>query len=282
MIGVTLPNVDRWSDRVVVALGQNPGPFTGPGTNTYLVGTGEKRILIDTGEGHPKYPAVLKHALKQAGGKKIQEILLTHGHPDHMGGVASILEKFGAMRVSKLPMESIDEASGLSLSPLGAGSILRTEGATLRAIHAPGHAEDHLCFMLEEERAIFAGDNILGIGTTMIPREGGNLLSYLDSLERLLALRPSVIYPAHGPIIPDAQAKIREYLAHRQQREEQILSALSSGLLDIPNIVAHLYFDYPTSLHEAAEETVHAHLRKLELEERARRTHEGHWRLTDS
>jgi glyoxylase-like metal-dependent hydrolase (beta-lactamase superfamily II) len=281
MIGVTLPDVDRWSDRVVVALGQNPGPITGPGTNTYLVGTGKERILIDTGEGHPKYPAVLERALKKAGGQSIQEILLTHGHPDHMGGVASILEQYGTLRVSKLPVESIDDPYGLNLAPIAAGSILRTEGATLRAVHAPGHAEDHLCFMLEEEGALFSGDNILGVGTTMIPSDGGNLVSYMDSLERLLALRPSVIYPAHGPLIPDAQATIREYITHRHEREKQILSTLSGGPLDVPSIVARIYADYPTSLHEAAGETVQSHLRKLELEERVGRTYEGVWRLAD-
>jgi glyoxylase-like metal-dependent hydrolase (beta-lactamase superfamily II) len=268
MIGLEMPDVDRWSDRVVVALGQNPGPITGPGTNTYLVGTGKQQILIDTGEGRPEYLAGLQRALKLAGAKGIQEIILTHGHPDHIGGVVSVLEKYGPMRVSKLPMHNIEESFEFEISPISAGSIIRTEGVTLRAVYAPGHAEDHLCFTLEEEGALFSGDNILGVGSTMIPSEGGDLLTYLDSLERLLALKPSIIYPAHGPMVPKAKAKIREYIAHRLERETQILTALNIGPLDIPNIVALVYAEYPASLHAAAGESVLSHLKKLERERR--------------
>ena len=103
MMGLTLPNVASWSERVVVALGQNPGMFTGPGTNTYLVGTGPERILLDTGDGRPEYLPVLAQALEHAGDIRIQEIVLTHGHPDHIGGAPSIVENHGPLRVSKRP-----------------------------------------------------------------------------------------------------------------------------------------------------------------------------------
>jgi glyoxylase-like metal-dependent hydrolase (beta-lactamase superfamily II) len=270
MLDLQLPDVDRWSDRVVVALGQNPGVFTGPGTNTYLIGTGRRRILLDTGQGHENYLPVLDAALERAGCEGIEEIVLTHGHEDHIGGARSVIERYGAMRISKHPWAGIDERYGLEITTIGEGSVVRTEGATLRAIHAPGHAEDHLCFVLEEERALFSGDNVLGVGTTVIPGEGGDLRQYLNSLDRLLAQRPGAIYPAHGPLIRDGEAKIREYIAHRQMREEQILAALGAGPLAVSEIVARIYAGYPEALHWAAAESVGSHLRKLENEERVR------------
>jgi ribonuclease/clavin/mitogillin len=268
MIDLRLPDVDRWSDRVVVALGQNPGIFTGPGTNTYLIGTGKRRILLDTGQGREAYLPILDTALERAGCEGIQEIALTHGHEDHIGGARSVIERYGAMKVSKRPSAGFDDRHGLAISPIGEGSVLRTEGATLRAIHAPGHAEDHLCFVLEEEGSLFSGDNILGIGTTVIPGQGGDLRQYLDSLERLLAQEPGIIYPAHGPLIRDGEMKIREYIAHRQTRESQILAALGEGPLAIPEIVVRIYAEYPDALHQAAGESVGSHLRKLEDEGR--------------
>ena len=268
MMDLRLPDVDRWSDRVVVALGQNPGVFTGPGTNTYLIGTGKRRILLDTGQGRDAYLPILDAALEQAGCEGIQEVVLTHGHEDHIGGARSVIERYGALKVSKRPWSGIDEHHEVAITPIGEGSIVRTEGATLRAIHAPGHAEDHLCFILEEEGALFSGDNVLGIGTTLIPGQGGDLRQYLNSLDRLLAEKPGVIYPAHGPLIRDGEAKIREYIAHRQTREDQILAALREGPLAIAEIVARIYAGYPPSLHWAAGETVGSHLRKLECESR--------------
>jgi glyoxylase-like metal-dependent hydrolase (beta-lactamase superfamily II) len=272
MLGLELPDVDVWSERVVVALGQNPGVFTGPGTNTYLVGNGPQRILLDTGEGRPAYLPVLERACERAGISGLQEIVLTHGHPDHMGGVRSVLERFGPLRVSKLPWPGNDERYGVELTPIGDGSLLRTQGATLRAVHAPGHAQDHLCFVLEEEGALFSGDNVLGVGTTVIPERGGDLLDYLRSLELLLAQTPGAIYPAHGPRIADGAAKIREYIAHRHQREAQILDALAAGLSRIPEMVRRIYAAYPEALHAAAAMSVASHLRKLEREGRVRRT----------
>jgi len=269
MIGTTLPDIDVWSDRVTVALGQNPGLFTGPGTNTYLVGTGARRILLDTGSGVPAYPDVLARAIERAGCDGLQEIVLTHGHIDHLGGVAQLRERFGALRVSKL--SDPEDADGLGFAPLADGGVVRTEGATLRAVHTPGHATDHLCFVLEEEHSLFSGDNVLGIGTTVIPSHGGDLGAYMRSLERMLALAPRRIYPAHGPRIDDGAGKIRDYIAHRGERERQILAALGEGDAPIATIVERVYVDVPQALHAAAAHSVAAHLGKLEREGRAQR-----------
>ena len=118
MIGLEMPDFARWSDRVVVALGQNPGIFTGPGTNTYLVGTGRERILLDAGDGKPAYLPVLTQALEQAGGVSIQEIVVTHAHRDHMGGVASVLRRFGPLKVSKRPWPGADERFGVEIDAI--------------------------------------------------------------------------------------------------------------------------------------------------------------------
>jgi glyoxylase-like metal-dependent hydrolase (beta-lactamase superfamily II) len=269
MVGMKLPDIDVWSERVVVALGQNPGVFTGPGTNTYLIGTGPQRILLDTGEGRPEYLDVLERACERAGITGLQEIVLTHGHPDHIGGVRAVRERFGKLRVSKFPWPETDAAyADLELVLLDDGAVARTEGATLRGVLTPGHAPDHLCFVLEEEHALFSGDNVLGVGTTVIPNQSGDLGQYLDSLARLLALAPRRIYPAHGPVIEDGVAKLREYIAHRHDRERQILAALEGGPKGVMEIVKVVYAAYPEALHAAAAQSTTQHLRKLEREGR--------------
>jgi len=181
-----------------------------------------------------------------------------------------VLERFGARRVSKLPWPGNDERYGVEVEPLADGSVVESEGATLRAVHTPGHAPDHLAFWLDEERALFSGDNVLGLGTTVIPAQPGSLRLYLASLELLLALRPGAIYPAHGPRIADGVAKLREYLEHRREREAQVLAVLAEGPARIPEIVRRVYAAYPEALHAAAAQSVGAQLLKLAEEGRAR------------
>ncbi len=256
---------------MVVALGKNPGAFTGPGTNTYLVGTGRKRVLLDTGDGRDEYLPVLEQALDYAGCEGIQEIVLTHGHPDHIGGAAQVIDRFGSVPVKKRPWPGNDEHFPVEITAIDDDAVIRTDGATLRAVHTPGHAQDHLCFVLEEENALFSGDNVLGVGTTVIPIRGGSLVEYMDSLERLLTLKPGCIYPAHGPCIDDGMAKLREYIAHRRDRERQILAALRAGASQVMAIVKDVYAAYPELLHAAAAQSVSSHLLKLEAEGRVRR-----------
>jgi glyoxylase-like metal-dependent hydrolase (beta-lactamase superfamily II) len=275
MIGMRLPDVARWSDRVFVALGQNPNVFTGPGTNTYLVGTGPRRILIDTGSGKSEYLPVLERAIEESGCQEIQELVLTHGHPDHIGGARDIIERLGPLRVSKMAWPEVDANYDIELNLIGHGDVIRSEGATLRAVHTPGHAVDHLCFVLEEEGSLFSGDNVLGVGTTVIPANSGSLSDYMQSLRRMLELAPTTIYPAHGPLVSDGEAKIREYIAHREKRDVQILAAMDSGASRVPNIVKIVYAAYPESLHAAAGQSVCSHLQKLEAEGRVAREGDG-------
>jgi ribonuclease/clavin/mitogillin len=284
--GTKLPDIDQLSPCVAVALGQNPSMFTGPGTNTYLVGTGKKRLLLDTGSGHDEYMPVLEAAVAQVGCTEIEGIVLTHAHPDHIGGVHQVRAHFGNMPVYKLPwptdqgmrgpggdvspiaIENPDALAAGPMETLAEGDCVETEGATLRAIFTPGHAPDHLCFLLEEERNLFSGDNVLGVGTTVIPAESGDLGQYMNSLERVLDEAPNQIYPAHGPRIDHGVEKIREYLEHRLSRELQVLAALEAGDREAMDMVKRIYVGYPESLHSAAAQSVTSHLKKLEREGR--------------
>lgn len=290
--GSELPDVARLSALVSVALGQNPSMFTGPGTNTYLVGSGDKRLLLDTGSGFDSYMPFLEEAIASSGCKRIEGIVLTHAHPDHIGGVKQVRSHFGEdIPVYKMPWPA-DAGPGPSgpdaeanvthpddlaegrIELIADGDVVETEGARLRALFTPGHAPDHLCYVLEEEGSLFSGDNVLGIGTTVIPATTGSLADYMDSLERLRRESPSSIYPAHGPKIDPGTPKIDEYLAHRLEREQQVLAALEAGDRRVPDMVKRIYVGYPENLHAAAGQSVTSHLMKLERDARVRR-HEG-------
>ena len=284
MQGMTLPDTERWSPRVVVVRGLNPGPFTGPGTNTYLLGTGPERLLLDTGSGVRGYLDLLETALRETcGGARLGEILVTHTHPDHLGGAPGVLERFGERSVSKMPWLERDRHVAVETVPIGDGDSFDTDGVTLRAIHTPGHAQDHLCYYLEEERALFTGDVVLGAGTTVIPLDGGDMALYMDTLRRMLDLDLERIYPGHGPYISKPKEKIQEYIDHRLEREQQIVAAAANGATTVEQMVDLIYTDTPRYLYPAAGQSVLAHLRKLQVERRASRTTdaggEDHWAI---
>jgi len=279
MIGLRMPDHQRHTPRVATVLGHNPGPFTGPGTNTYLVGTGRSPILLDTGQGVPVYSEKLKSALgEHCADGEVSRIVLTHAHADHIGGVKQVRALFGDVEVLKKPWPGKDD-QGEPLTIIDDNSIVTGEGVTLRAVFTPGHAPDHLCYYLEEERALFTGDVVLGAGTTVISDESGNLVEYMNSLRRLLELDLRTIYPAHGPVINEPHRKIREYIAHRELRERQILGVLAGGPRAVDEIVREIYTDVPTHLHAAAAMSVRSHLKKLRAEGRVEENG-THWSAT--
>ena len=251
------------SERVRAVLGLNPTSSTGAGTNTYLVGRNAP-ILIDAGAGVPAYAEALSAGLAEWGLRRISRVLITHGHSDHVAGLGQVAALAPGIPVMRWAPPGAPPPDGAT--PIRDGDVIRGEGCTLTALHTPGHAADHLCFYLHEERALFSGDLIAGEGTVVIPLQGGDLGDYLRSLARLLALDLGRIYPGHGPVIADGPAKVREYLAHRRMRDDQILAALRAGIGDVAGIVARIYAEVPLELHRLARQSVLQHLRKLERE----------------
>jgi ribonuclease/clavin/mitogillin len=261
------PTTATPSDLVGRVLGLNPGMMTGPGTNTYLVGRRDP-ILIDTGAGVPDYVPLLERYLGERGFSQPSRVLLTHRHRDHLGGVDRLRERFRGLRVSK--MRHRDAGLPEPIEDLRDGEVVHGEGVTLVPVYTPGHASDHLCYYLVEERALFTGDVVLGGSTTVIPADDGDLLDYLASLRKLLDLDVRRIYPAHGPVIEDGPGRIREYIDHRMLRERQILEALADRVETIPDLVKRIYVDVAPALHPVAALSVESHLKKLARENRVR------------
>jgi glyoxylase-like metal-dependent hydrolase (beta-lactamase superfamily II) len=234
----------------------NPGMMTGPGTNTYLIGIDEI-VVVDPG------PDVESHldAIAGCGGDRLRWIVCTHTHPDHSPGVAGLKERTGA------EVLAFDARDGLEIDrPMADGEVIEATEFVLRAVHTPGHASNHLCFVLEQERMLFSGDHIMEGSTVVIAPPDGDMAAYLESLERLTTLRPRLrsIAPGHCHLIEKPAAMIDEYIKHRLERERQVLSVLErEGTTTIEPIVQELYAEVPEELHVMAGMSVWAHLRKL-------------------
>jgi len=248
----------------------NPGPMTGPGTNTYLVGIDEI-VVIDPGPDDPEH----LDAIAGCGGDRIRWIACTHTHLDHWPGVAGLKKRTGA------EVLAFDARDGLEIDrPLTDGDPIEATEFVLRAVHTPGHASNHLCFLLEQERMLFSGDHIMEGSTVVIRPPDGDMAAYLEQLERLKAWRPRLrsIAPGHGHLIEQPIAKIDEYLDHRHEREQQVLDCVGSGTTSVKKIVAALYPDLIEELVPMAEGTVWAHLLKLKAEGKVSgRSQGGRW-----
>ena len=242
-------------------------------TNCYLIG-GEEVVVIDPGSPYEdeqqKLDVVIEKLL--ADGRRVREILITHLHPDHIGGVMHLSERFGLpVAAHRLTAEAIANTVRVDrfiedndLIDLGGDP-----GWQLRALWSPGHARGHLSFYEERTGSLITGDCIVGMGTVVIAPPEGNMKDYLASLERFLALpRLTALFPAHGPVLANTRGKIEEYIKHRLEREALIVGALSDGPLTIPEIVTKVYTDVPEALHKLAGLSVQAHLEKLAIEGR--------------
>lgn len=235
----------------------NAGLMTGAGTNTYLVGIDEIAV-IDPG------PDDAGHldAIAGCGGDRIRWILCTHTHADHAPGAAGLKERTGA------EVLAFNSKDGLKVDHrIGDGFRISATEFRLTAHHTPGHASNHLCFLLEEERMLFSGDHIMQGSTVVIRPPDGDMAVYLDSLARIRQLRLRSIAPGHGHLIENPNEVIDYYLAHRLERERQVYDAVAAaGTTKVDAIVKRVYTDVPEELHPVARYTVHAHLLKLAAE----------------
>jgi glyoxylase-like metal-dependent hydrolase (beta-lactamase superfamily II) len=256
--------------------------MTGDGNWTYLL-AGRVNTLIDAGSGEPAHLAAIAAAL---GGAPLAQVLVTHAHVDHIGGAAALAARFPGVRFRKMPWPERDHKWPLPWDPIVAGELIEAGDSTLVAVHTPGHAPDHLCFWHEHSRVLYCGDLVQRGNTVWIPASlRGDLIDYLSSLQRVRALRPAQLLPAHGAPIDDADKLFQRYLNHRRHREEQVVDALRRGLSAPQAIAADIYEGLSESLMKLAQEGVVAHLVKLEREGRARRDGEGayaRWHIMDA
>jgi glyoxylase-like metal-dependent hydrolase (beta-lactamase superfamily II) len=246
------------SVRIERVLAPNAGPFTGPGTNTWLLESDGNLVVIDPG---PISDAHLDAILAAIGRRSVTSVLVTHTHSDH-APLANPLAR-------ELEVPAYGYAAGPEFDPdlrLTEGSNVTVGSIALEVIHTPGHSDDHLCFLTG--RILFTGDHIMGGSSVMVEDMG----SYLRSLERLQDLDLDRLYPGHGPEIEQPQEVISWYIAHRLQREQEILEAIAGGAVEVDSIVESVYRNVDRSLHPLAARSVAAHLRKLEEEGRIPRT----------
>ena len=228
----------------ILILAGNASEWTGPtGNNTWLI-PGREPALVDAGTGRPEHVEAVAAAL---GGAPLARVLVTHWHPDHVSGLPALRERWRKLVV-------VDAAG----PPVPAGD------GVLDIIPTPGHSPDHLCFHHREAGDVYCGDLARLGGTIVIPaRKGGDLRAYLASLQRIRDLGPKRLLPGHGPIVEDPRALIDGYIAHRLEREQQILRAMLDGARTVQEIVQRVYPALPQSLSEAAADSVRAHLAKL-------------------
>lgn len=265
-------------DRIRHYTANNPGIMTLQGTNQYVVGK-ENVLVIDVAlSADSNMDGIIEQA-EAMGAKKIEKILLTHIHSDHCGGALALRKRCGAKlgihrsRAGYLGGEDFQYDDN---DRIGFG------GGELRVLHTPGHESGHCCFYESGDQVLFSGDNILGYGTAVIHPPDGNMTDYLKSLERLLGFDISLILPGHGPLIGKPEAKIKEYIKHRMEREQQIVSALRGGHQTIGDITQLIYKDVSAALQRVAEFSVQAHLEKLMREGRVKSEGARYLLLTDN
>ena len=267
-----IPKVTKLSERVIRVLGCNPGPFTLQGTNTYLVGTGDNRVLIDTGErNNQEYINTLKDVLSSSQ-IKLSNIIITHWHPDHVGGLLSVLDLpnvHPGCKVFKFKNDKKDVINDqISYEYLrDEQSIEVDDKTTLRVLFTPGHTDDHAALLLDEEKSVFAGDCVLGEGSVIFE----DLSDYLKSLEIIASFNPVKIYPGHGPEVYNPKEKINDLIGRRMNRERQIMECIRSSDSQgttISEIVSIIFKDKPKELHPVAAFTITHHLQKLLKEQK--------------
>lgn len=266
--------------RRVVA--RNPSPFTHAGTGTYLVGRGRVAV-IDPGPMQDEHIDALLATLAQRG-EQVAHILVTHTHLDHSAGAPLLAARTGAKTYGfgphaqgrHQPEDVVEAGADWNFRPevtLVEGDTVEGDDYALTALHTPGHCSNHLCFALADGKTLFTGDHVMGWSTSVIAPPDGDMGDYLQSLQRLLDRDDAQYLPTHGPAITDPKPLVAAYLKHRQDREEQLIACLKSGIRTISEAVEVMYKDVPRYLHPAAARSVFAHV--LHLYERGKIRAEG-------
>lgn len=259
---------DRVTPLVRRVVARNPSPFTYHGTGTYIVGQGRVAV-IDPGPLDAEHLKALEQALE---GETVTHILVTHTHRDHSPAAAPLKEATGAPTFAFGPHGTppggpgVEEGGDHAFHPDEVtldGAVIEGDGWTVEAVHTPGHTSNHLCFALREEKALFSGDHVMGWSTTVVSQPDGDMADYMASLAKLLGRDEQVMIPTHGPPITDPARHVADLLAHREDRETQILACLGTGPMCIPQMVTIMYTDIPQHLHKAAGRSVHSHLIKM-------------------
>jgi glyoxylase-like metal-dependent hydrolase (beta-lactamase superfamily II)/8-oxo-dGTP pyrophosphatase MutT (NUDIX family) len=267
----------RLSDAVWRLTAPNPGPMTGPGTNSYLVGgapaPGEPAqwTVIDPGPDDPGHVQALQQAAAAAGGR-IVRILATHTHRDHSPAAAALAAATGAEVLGRSPAHPEWQDAGFAPArQLQHGErLVLAPGVVLRVIHTPGHAGNHLCYLLEAERLLFTGDHVMQGSTVVINPPDGDMAAYLTSLQDLLREDLQWLAPGHGFLVDRPHDVLRALIAHRLRREAKVAAALAAaGQGTAAELLPRVYDDVPPALHPMALRSLRAHLLKLHAEGRA-------------
>ena len=248
--------------RRVVA--NNPSAFTYKGTGTYIVGHG-KVAVIDPG---PLLDAHVEALMRALQGETVSHILITHTHSDHSPAAAPLKKLTGAKTYGYGPHGSGagEEDGDMDFVPdveLRHGDIIEGDGWTIECVHTPGHTSNHMCFALKEEKALFTGDHVMGWSTSIVSPPDGDMTAYMASLEMLLTRDDEVYWPTHGPAIHDPKRLVQAFIAHREDRERQILAQLKAGRHRIAEMVPVMYAAIDKRLHPAAARSVLAHMGRL-------------------
>jgi glyoxylase-like metal-dependent hydrolase (beta-lactamase superfamily II)/8-oxo-dGTP pyrophosphatase MutT (NUDIX family) len=252
-----VPGLAKRLDRHVTRLiAPNPGMMTGPGTNTYLIG-GDELAVIDPG------PAIDSHIERILAAGPIKWILCTHTHLDHSPAAAAIKQATGA-KIFGRPAPAGQDPTFAPDQILNDGARVRLGSVSLRAIHTPGHASNHLCYLLEETRMLFTGDHVMQGSTVIINPPDGDMRAYLASLERLLAEDVAILAPGHGYLIGEPQHELRRLVQHRLKRESKVREAIGKlGAPTLEEMLPLVYDDVPPRVHGIAARSLTAHLQKL-------------------
>lgn len=262
----------RISSFVARITAPNPGVMTGPGTNAYIVGRGQI-ALIDPGPESEVHLAAMLAAV----GNRLRWILCTHTHLDHSPGARALKLATGAEVIGmRAPPGASQDAQFAPDRVLTHGEALDCGEFALRAVHTPGHASNHLCYLLEQEKLLFTGDHVMQGSTVVISPPDGDMIAYFDSLQALLALDIARIAPGHGIPIDEPHAEVRRLIAHRLKREQKVIDAFavkSPATLD--ELLPIVYSDTPQRLHPVARRSLHAHLLKLAREGKAIESNES-------